>query len=77
MYQSIPAAPRHPRATVGHLPALSVLEVGYLQIVCCPGPDICRPRGYSQAFDTHVVSYQNSTTKRILLEKQAYWHEKN
>ena len=29
--------------------------------------------GYSQTFDTHVVSYQNLTMKRILLEKQAYW----
>ena len=37
------------------------------------GPGICRPQGYSQAFDTYMVSYQNITTQRILLEKQAYW----
>ena len=37
------------------------------------GPGICQPQGYSQAFDTYMVSYQNITTQRILLEKQAYW----
>ena len=37
------------------------------------GLGICRPQGYSQAFDTYIVSYQNITTQRILLEKQAYW----
>ena len=37
------------------------------------GPGICQPRGYSQAFDTYVVSYPNITTQKILLEKQAYW----
>ena len=36
-------------------------------------PGICQPRGYSQAFDTYVVSYPNITTQKILLEKQAYW----
>ena len=28
---------------------------------------------YPRAFDAHVVSYTNITTKRILVEKQAYW----
>ena len=37
------------------------------------GPGICQPLGYFQAFDTYMVSYQNITTQRILLEKQAYW----
>ena len=37
MHQSIPAAPRPPRATVGRLPTLSVPEVGHLQILLCPG----------------------------------------
>ena len=37
------------------------------------GPGICQPQGYSQALDTYMVSYQNITTQRILLEKQAYW----
>ena len=37
------------------------------------GPGICQPRGQPRAFDTHAVSYQNITTQRILLEKQADW----
>ena len=39
MHQSIPPAPSPlpPRATAGHLPALSVLGVGHLQILYCPG----------------------------------------
>ena len=42
MHQSIPPAPSPPplppvRATAGHLPALSVPRVGYLQILHCPG----------------------------------------
>ena len=74
MHQSIPAAPSLtppplPRATAGHLPALSVSGVGRLQILRCPGPGICQPR----AFDTHAVSCQNTTAQRILLEKQGDW----
>ena len=34
------------------------------------GPGICQPRGFFKAF---VTCYQNITTQRILLEKQAYW----
>ena len=37
------------------------------------GPGICQPRGQPRAFDPHAVSYQNMTTRRILLEKQADW----
>ena len=37
MHQSIPAAPSTPRATAGHLPALSVPGVGHLQILRCLG----------------------------------------
>ena len=37
MHQSIPPAPRPPRATAGHLHALSVPGVGHLQILHCPG----------------------------------------
>ena len=33
------------------------------------GPGICQPQGYSRAFDMHSVSYQNKTTKGILLKK--------
>ena len=35
--QSIPTAPSAPRATAGHLRALSVPGVGHLQILCCSG----------------------------------------
>ena len=28
------------------------------------------PRGQSRAFDTHLVSYQNITTKKVLLEEK-------
>ena len=42
MHQSIPpalsTAPPPRRATLGHLPAMSVLGVGRLQILHCPGP---------------------------------------
>ena len=62
--------PGPPWATAGHL---SVPGVGHLQIFCCLGAGICQPQGYSQAFDMYMVSYQNITTQRILLEKQAYW----
>ena len=34
---------------------------------------ISQPRGYSRAFDTHAVSYENIATQRILLEKKADW----
>ena len=36
-------------------------------------PRICQPRGQPRAFETHAVSYQNITTQRILLKKQADW----
>ena len=34
------------------------------------GPSICQPRGHSRAFDTHAVSYQDITMRRILLGKK-------
>ena len=39
---------------------------------CCTarGPSICQPPGQSRAFDTHAVSYQNITTKKVLLEEK-------
>ena len=78
MHQSILAAPRFsppPRGGGGGLlrgiclPCLSP-EWG---ICAIQGTGICLHRGDSQAFHTHAVCYQNITTKRILLEKQAYW----
>ena len=46
---------------------------GICQFCAARGLGICQPQGYSQAVDTHAVSYQNITTQKILLEKQAYW----
>ena len=73
MHQSTPAPPNHPfpfRATAGHLPALSVPGVGHLQILHCPGDGHLPTRGHSRAFDTHAVSYQNITTRKVLLQKK-------
>ena len=33
----------------------------------------CQPRGHSQAFVMHAVSYQNITTQMILLGRKADW----
>ena len=46
---------------------------GICKFCTARGPDICQTRGQPRAFDTHTVSYQNITTQRILLEKQADW----
>ena len=46
---------------------------GICKFCAARGPGICQPRGQPRAFDTHAVSYQNITTQRILLEKQADW----
>ena len=68
VFQLHPAPP--PRATAGHLLALSVPGVGHLQILCCSGAGHLPTRGQPRAFDTHAVSYQNITTQRILLKKK-------
>ena len=74
MHQSIPPAPSPPHppppplATAGHLPALSVPGMGHLQMLHCPGAG--QPPGQSRAFDMHAVSYQNITTKKVLLEEK-------
>ena len=75
MYQSIPPAPSPPpwlRATAGHLPALSVPGVGHLQIFHCPGAGhaFASPGAIPELSNTNEVSYQNITTKRVLLEKK-------
>ena len=44
---------------------------GICKFCAARGPGICQPRGQPRAFDTHAVSYQNKSTQRILLEKQA------
>ena len=74
MHQSISIALSLATATVGHLPAFSAPGVRHLQILRCPGAGrLPGTRGYSRAFDTHAVSYQNTTTQRILLEKSDWF----
>ena len=70
MHQSTPAAPNsrpNPHTTPR-------LLRGICKISAARGLGICQPRGYSQAFDTRAVSYQNITTQRILLEKRRLAH---
>ena len=82
MHQSIPAALRPPRlpppppATVGHLPTLSVpgLRAGAFAIFVLPGGQaFANPGANPELLTCTHVSYQNITTQRILLEKQADW----
>ena len=63
-------APPPPRATAGHLHALSVPGMGHLQILHCPGAGHSPTPGHSRGFDTHAVSYQNMTTHKVLLKKK-------
>ena len=77
MHQSIPAAPSPtPPGYCGTFARLFSPGRGVFanfKFRAARGPGICQPRGYSRTFDTHAVSYQNTTTKRILLEKKADW----
>ena len=74
MHQSIPAVHRLPP---GYCRGIAFLVSpggwGICKFCSARGPGICQPRGYSQAFDMHTVSYQNISTQRILLAKQACW----
>ena len=76
MLQSTPAAPSPPPPP-GYCGAFARLVSpgggAFANFCSARGPGICKPQGYSQAFDMHPVSYQSITTQRILLEKQAYW----
>ena len=75
MHQSIPAAPSPPPPGLlwGICPPCQSRGWGICKCCAARGPGICQPRGQPRAFDTHAVSYQNITTQRILLEKQADW----
>ena len=59
-----------PRATAGHLHALSVPGWGICKFCTAQGSGIRQPRGHSRGFDAHAVSYQNITTQKVLLEKK-------
>ena len=63
-----PAPPPPPGAT-----PVSPEGGAFFKFCAARGPGICQPRGHSQAFDTHAVSYQNITTQRILLGKKGDW----
>ena len=71
MHQSIPAAPSRPppRATAGHLPALSVPGVGHLQILHCPGAGHLPTPGTLASF-WHARSFLYNYTQKVLLEKK-------
>ena len=70
MHQSIPAGPSaptpHPGLLRGIFPPCQSRGWGICKVCAARGPGICQPR----AFDTHAVSYQNTTTQGILLEKK-------
>ena len=75
IHQSIPAAPNHlPPGYWGAFSRRVSPGVGAFASFALPGSRaFCQPLGYSRAFDTHAVSYQNITTQRILLEKKGDW----
>ena len=79
MHQSILAVSSAPppRATAGHLPALSVPGVGHLLILCFPvAGHLLTPRAIRKVLTRTrlpVNSYQNITTQRILLGGKADW----
>ena len=72
MHQSIPAVlstPPPPGLLQGICLPCQSWGWGICKFCTSRGPRLCQPR----AFDTHAVPYQNITTQRILLEKQADW----
>ena len=73
MHQSILAVPSSPGLLRGICQPCQSRGWGICKFCAAWGPDICQPRGHSQAFDAHAVSYQNITTQRILLGKKADW----
>ena len=76
MHQSIPAVPR-PSPTLGLLWGICTPCQSRGWDICkfyaAWGLSICQCRGQPRPFDMHKVSYENITTQRILLEKQADW----
>ena len=68
-FQLLPAPP--PGLLRGICPPCQSQGWGICKFCAARGAGICQPRGHSRAFDTHSVSYQNITTRRILLGKKA------
>ena len=73
MHQLIPPAPSSPGLLRDICPPCQSRGWGICKFCTARGPGICQPRGHSLAFDTHAVSYQNTTTQKVLLEKKADW----
>ena len=72
MHQSIPPAPS-PFPPPGQLGAFARLVSpggGSFANVHCPGAGHLPTLGQSRAFVTHAVSYQNITTKKVLVEEK-------
>ena len=72
MHQSIPAVLRSPLLLRGICPPCQSLGWGLRKFSSARGLGICQPRGVSQAFDTHIVSYWNITTQRGFYKKNKH-----
>ena len=71
MHQSIPAAPSTPPGLLrGICPSCQSRRWDICKCCTDGGPGICQPPRQSRAFDTHAVSYQNITIKKVLLEEK-------
>ena len=76
MHQSIPPAPSPPPPP-GYCRAFASLispgDGAFANFALPGGRTFANPRAIPELFDKHAVSYQNVTTQRVLLEKNAYW----
>ena len=72
MHQSILAVLRSPLLLRGICPPCQSLGWGLCKFSSARGLDICQPRGFSQAFDTHIVSYWNITTQKGFYKKNKH-----
>ena len=74
IHQSIPPVPSTPTGLLwGICPPSQSWGWGICKFCTVQGPGICQPWGHSRAFDTHMISYQNITTQKVLPEKKADW----
>ena len=74
MHQSIPASFSTPPGYCGAFARLvSPMGGAFANFVLPGGRAFANPGTNSWAFDTHAVSYQKITTRRILLGKKADW----
>ena len=70
-FQLRPAPPSPHWLLRGICPPCQSRGRGICKFCAARGPAICQLRNHSRAFDTHAVSHQNITTRRILLGKKA------